>query len=319
MTGHLQVPAGWGSSGLIVAIPARDEAARLPTILSSLAADPVVEDVIVIANGCLDATAAIAREGCDGLRVAVLECGALAGGVGAARRTGLEAALEIAPHAAILVTTDADCRTGPGWGGRIVTALERAEAVCGRVVPEPAEFAKLPAIVRRHGVLEDRVADLRARLEGVRSPSAHDPLPRHGQSPGATLGFRTDAYVAAGGFDAIPCHEDRRILARIEAAGGRVARPYGLTVFASCRIIGRAPGGMADTIADRAQNTAILRADIGRLERLAHDLRMSISACREIPTPMFAVPSGRAVSDPAQARAPGRDHASPDEAPGQRP
>ncbi len=311
MTRNLHAPAGWGASGFIVAIPARNEASRLPATLSSLAADPMVEDVIVIANGCLDATATIARGGCHGLRVAVLDCGTLAGGVGAARRAGIEAALDIAPHAAILATTDADCRVGPDWGGRIVAALARADAVCGRVIPDPDEFARLPAIVRRHGLLEDHVADLAAELEGLRSPAVHDPLPRHGQSPGATLAFRTDAYVAAGGFEAIPCHEDRRIVARIEAAGGRVARPHGLTVLASCRLVGRAPGGMADTIADRARNGAVLRAEIDRFKTLATDLQEAISAIRQVPALKAQSPINHTVVDPAQAGASARNRAVP--------
>ena len=277
MTVDLHLPDDWGASGFVVAIPARDEAARLPTALQALAADETVRDVIVIANGCTDGTARFARTGHPGLRVAVLETGALPGGVGEARRLGMQAALDAAPQATILATTDADCRVGPNWGAITIDTLWRADAVCGRIVAEPAEFARLPPLVRRHGAMEEIEALLAAELEGLRHPLPHDPLPRHGQTPGASLAFRTSAYLAAGGFEAIRCHEDRRIVARIEAAGGRVARPRDLFITASCRLTGRAPGGMADTIAARALDRPWLRAEILRLSAEIVRLRSEIA------------------------------------------
>ncbi len=287
MKGNLHIPRGWGRSGFLVAIPCRNEARRLPVALAALARDGVARDVIVIANGCTDATAAVARD-FAGLSVAVLDTGSLAGGVGEARRLGFQAALNVAPTATILSTTDADCVVMPGWGRTVAQSLDRAEVVCGRIVPDPEEFARLPDIVRRHGTLEDEVAALTAELDGLRAPAPHDPLPRHNQTPGACLAFRTEAYVRAGGFEAIPCHEDRRIVARIEAAGGRVTRPWTLTVTASCRLNGRAPGGMADTIAARASDLVKLRIEIARLAREATRLRSAIAAYEAAPVPLPA-------------------------------
>jgi len=277
MRDDLFIPSDWGVSGFIVAIPARNEADRLPVTLSAFASEPDIQDVIVIANGCSDATATIARRS-KGLRVAVLETGCLSGGVGEARRMGMQAALDAAPHATILATTDADCVVMPGWGHIVRSAIEKVDVICGRVVPDPEEFARLPRIVRMHGALEDEVAALGAELDGLRAPCTYDPLPRHGQTPGASLAFRTGTYLAAGGFEAIPCHEDRRIVARIEASGGRIARPWDLVVTASCRLEGRAPGGMADTISARATDQIRLQGEIADLRRTAKYLRALISA-----------------------------------------
>lgn len=283
MTNALHIPSGWGRDGFIVAIPARNEATHLPRALAGLARDEVIRDVIVIANGCTDATARLAASAAHpGLRVAVLETGALAGGVGEARRLGMQAALDAAPRAAILATTDADCVVGPDWGAATLRALDRADVACGRVLPDPVELGLLPLTVRRHGILEDRVSELTAELDGLRAPAAHDPMPRHGQTPGASLAFRTEVYRAAGGFDAVPCHEDRRIVARIEASGGRVARPWGLTVIASCRLAGRAPGGMAETIAARTADQPTLRSEIDRFRRQISQLRVAIMVHRAI-------------------------------------
>ncbi|WP_322890649.1 MULTISPECIES: glycosyltransferase [unclassified Yoonia] len=279
MTQALHIPAGWGKTGFIVAIPARNEAARLPAALSALAEETPGLDVIVIANNCTDATATIARQ-VGGPSVAVLETGCLNGGVGEARRIGMHAALDAAPGAEILATTDADCVVKSGWSRVVRQALKTADVVCGRVVPDPEEFALLPAVVRRHGQLEDEVSALQAELDGLRSPGLHDPLPRHGQTPGASLAFRKETYLHAGGFEAIPCHEDRRIVELIEATGGRVARPWSLAVTASCRLEGRAPGGMADTISARMADPDCLNREIAQLHRKAKHLRNAIAACR---------------------------------------
>ncbi|WP_116083565.1 glycosyltransferase family 2 protein [Tropicimonas sp. IMCC34011] len=271
----LHLPPGWGASGLIVAIPARNEASRLPFALSALCRGTNV-DVIVIANGCTDDTVRIAHAFTD-LPVAVLDAGNLPNGVGEARRLGMEVALKAAPRASILATTDADCTVMPGWAQCVRKGLQVADVVCGRVVPDPAEFARLPDMVQHHGMLEDAVAALQAELDGLQAPSPHDPLPRHGQTPGASLAFRTGTYLSAGGFSAIPCHEDRKIITRIEALGGRIARPWNLVVTASCRLTGRAPGGMAATILARAADPAQLAREITQMRGLRDQLHVAIA------------------------------------------
>ena len=52
-----------------------------------------------------------------------------------------------------LATTDADCRVGPNWGPLTLAALSRADVACGRIVPDPLEFARLPALVRSRELL----------------------------------------------------------------------------------------------------------------------------------------------------------------------
>ena len=254
----LSVPSGWGASGVLAVVPARDEAARIPTALAALQAAGA--EVLVVANGCTDQTARIAASH----GAAVLRSEGASGGVGAARRAGMEAARALAPRAPVLLTSDADCRLAPGALPALLTALRRADAAMGRVVPEPAEFARLPASVRRHGDLEDARDALLAEIGAFTEPRAHDPMPRHGQCPGALMAFRAAAYEAVGGFAPLPCSEDRDIARRLVLAGLRVAHPWDAVVFASCRLTGRAPGGMADTVANRAR--ADLSGEIDRLE-----------------------------------------------------
>lgn len=117
-----------------------------------------------------------------------------------------------------------------------------------------------------------------AEIAGRAAPRHWDPLPRHGQSPGALIAFRPDIYDAIGGFEPLPCREDRLIARRLVECGFRVARPWDAVVFASCRLRGRAPGGMADTIADRTRTDLARATD--RLERQTERLRHVVHALR---------------------------------------
>ena len=267
------VPGGWGASGIVAVVPARDEEMRLPAALASLRAGGA--DVLVVANGCTDGTAAVARAH----GAAVLETARQSGGVGAARRAGSDLALSLAPGASILLATDADCRLAPGAMAALTKALDCADAAMGRVVPDPAEFALLPAAVRRHGDLEDERDALLAEIGAFAEPRAFDPMPRHGQCPGALMAFRVSAYRTVGGFAPIPCSEDRDIARRLVLAGLRVAHPWEAVVLASCRLKGRAQGGMADTIAARTR--ADLTDETRRLERQCVRLRRLAEALRQ--------------------------------------
>ena len=199
-------------------------------------------------------------------------------GVGEARARGCEEALRLRPRTLMLITSDADCRVGSGSIAALRHALNKAHAAAGRVVPDPDEFAALPDQVRVHGDLEDLRDALLAEISARIRPSWHDPSPRHGQAPGALLAFRPAAYLAVGGFASMRCSEDRDIVRRLCQAGFTVAHPWDAVIVASCRIQGRAVGGMADTIARRASSD--LGPAIVRLSRQCDRLVPVVSALR---------------------------------------
>ena len=113
-----------------VIVPARDAAATLPRTLAALAAQECAGgfEVIVVDDGSRDATAEIARG--FGPPVTVLEQPAL--GPAAARNRGVEQA-----QSERLAFCDADVFPAPGWLAAGADALDGADLVQGRVIPDP--------------------------------------------------------------------------------------------------------------------------------------------------------------------------------------
>lgn len=254
-------PPGWGRSGHLVVIPARNEAARIASCLGALGGQGA--DLLVVANNCTDATAQIAAAH----GATVLDCHIAAGGVGAARRLGLAEGMRMAAEEGTdlraVLTSDADCLVAPDWLEANLRHLDAgAAAVCGWVLPIAEEHALLPPLLLHRAALEDRFLDLKVALELRLTGRAG-----HERTPGASLAFRPEAYTAAGGFDPVPAHEDRAIILRLKALGLPVVHARDVVVRASCRLEGRAPEGMAAALRERASDPdAPLCPDLGRSE-----------------------------------------------------
>ncbi|MDO5371523.1 glycosyltransferase family 2 protein [Paracoccus sp. (in: a-proteobacteria)] len=254
-------PSGWGRSGHLVVVPARNEAARIAACLGALEGQGA--DLLVVANNCTDATAQIAAS----QGAAVLDCHIATGGVGAARRLGIAEGMRMAAETGAdlraVLTSDADCLVAPDWLDANLRHLGAgAAAVCGWVLPIAEEHALLPPLLLHRAALEDRFLDLKVALElRLMGRAGHE------RTPGASLAFQLDAYVAAGGFDPAPAHEDRAIILRLKALGLPVVHARDVIVHASCRLDGRAPDGMAAALRERAADPdAPLCPDLGRSE-----------------------------------------------------
>lgn len=251
------LPPGWGATGVLVVIPARNEADRIGACLAALEGQGA--DALVVANNCEDRTGDLAARG----GAAVVDCAVPEGGVGAARHLGVAEGLCRMGRPRAILTTDADCLVAPDWVAANLRHLRGgAAAVCGLVLPIPEEHAALPPALLRRAALEDRFLELKARLEEHLTGRAG-----HEQTPGASLAFRPGAYAAAGGFEPMPTHEDRAIVLRLKALRLPVVHAREVTVRASCRLVGRAPGGMAAALRERsADPDAPLCPDMGRSE-----------------------------------------------------
>jgi hypothetical protein len=216
--------------------------------------------VVLLLNNCRDATAEIARNLSRRvpyqLRVLSIELPAQQAHAGGARRFAMDAAadwvLEAKRADGYLLTTDADTRVAPDWIVRQHAAFARgADVVAGMVYDDPVEFRRLPTKLRRRGRLEARYTWLLTEIEARLDPDPDDPWPRHTMAPGASLGVRHSWYRRVGGVPMLACGEDRELVLRLAAAGARVRHCLQTRVVTSCRLEGRAPGGMADTMRQR--------------------------------------------------------------------
>lgn len=216
-----------------VVVPAHDEEALLPRCLAALeraAAVAVahrpglVVRTTVVADRCRDRTAELAQ-GRPGTDVLVVD----AGSVGAARRAGAE---HVARHRGSsdptrvwLASTDADTVVPPHWlTAQLLLAEMGAQMVVGAVSPaaEDIEARVRQAWWDRHRVEEGH-------------PHVH----------GANLGLLLHAYLAVGGFPAVPLHEDGLLVEAVKRAGFRWCATACTRVVTSGRLQARVRGGFA--------------------------------------------------------------------------
>ncbi|MBB4658424.1 glycosyltransferase [Parvularcula dongshanensis] len=299
----------------IVALPARNEAERLPAALCALdlaaAGARAQVGVLVFANGCEDDTAAIARRmACDLSRIdlAVVEADLPSqdNHAGGARRASVEAARHVfgAHPQDLLFTTDADAQLAQdafrlaegAFDGAADLVLARIDCIADPFdpAPEAALAWGTPAVLWRHKV--------RTLAETVRTGQVPYP-PLHDDYGGAGIAIRFAAYDALGGFASVPFDEDKRLVLAADRAGLRVDRACGFAVSVYTRMTGRAVGGMATALAQNvlraAQNAPCL------VER--HD--MTLARLLRDPSHASAFTDEPAALEPVEAAIHGLDAA----------
>src|SRR3984957_15271175 len=283
----------------VVAIPARDEEERLPACLRALAQQrdqlgrpipPALVRVVIFANNCTDQSASVARSlaECWSLDIRVVETRLPPEGAhaGAARRAAMDICgawlVEGGDGNGVILTTDADSQVAPNWITTNLAAFEAgAEAVLGRIALDD-EGKLLPDALHRRGALEDAYESLLTELAWRLDPLEHNPWPHHATISGATLGITRNAYCRVGRLPRVPLGEDKALIVLLSRQDARIRYCPAVHAVTSGRTQGRAPGGVADTLAIRSREpdafcdealepfrTALARAAWrGRLRRL---------------------------------------------------
>lgn len=255
----------------IVAVPARNEAEHIGRCLRSLAGQQDLDGtdlaegslgVVVLLNNCTDASFAVAREACAGLKAPVrLYDVTMAPGAchaGGARRAAMELAAAWLDEGdrsdGLLLTTDADSCPQSDWLAANRRAIAQGvDCVAGAIDLDPEDALLLPAALHARGRLEAEYDSLLTELFSLLDPRPHDPWPRHAAEPGASLAITLHAYRAVGGMPSLALGEDRALVASLERGGFRVRHDLAVRVVTSGRTTGRADGGVADTIRFRCE------------------------------------------------------------------
>jgi hypothetical protein len=241
-----------------IAIPVKNEAGHLRACLDAIdvAAGRFGGRVTIVAmaNDCDDGSLSILRAWRP--RHATLDWRAVcllpgARHAGWARRLALDAAGDaLCSPRDLLLSTDADTYVAPDWITRIVAHVDLGnDAVAGRAFTLRDERAALGPVGRHRLNQLGRYYTALDYVAATMKATAHDPWPRHFYEGGASIALTLGLYRRIGGAPTPPVAEDRALFDRIRSVGGRIRHPLDVRVFTSCRIEGRAPGGMADAVA----------------------------------------------------------------------
>lgn len=295
---------------LVAAIPVRDEEDRILGCLQALAVQQgaCLDHVVLLLNNCTDRSAAIVRASAPALpfEVTCAERHYPSGQAhaGTARREAMALAAAVAGSAGILFTTDADGRVAPDWLSTNLAAMALgAEAVCGRAEIDPIEARAIPDHLHADDAAEIAYGTALDQIHDLVDPDPNDPWPRHTEHSGASIAVTVDAWARAGGVPGLSSGEDRGFLKALRQVDVPIRHAPDVVVTVSGRILGRAPGGMAETMARRiirqdealdddlesaadclrrAQARAMLRI---LFEWRHHDERASFSADRSVSVP----------------------------------
>ena len=241
-----------------IAVPLKDEAAHVGPMLDAFEraaahyGGPVT--VVVCANDCTDRSVEILEKyqpknfALDWFAVSMLEGARHAGW---ARRMAFDAAAaRLDCPDDLLLSTDADTQVSRDWIVATVAHCDRGyDAVAGQALTRREERAALGPVAARRLDRIGRYYTALAWLHAATRPEPSDPWPRHFYEGGASIALTLALYRRIGGAPAPAFAEDRALFDRIRKHGGRVRHPVDVRVFTSCRLHGRAPGGMADAVA----------------------------------------------------------------------
>ena len=260
-----QLPSPSAGLRISVIVPAKDEAANLPATLAALAAQTTLAgqplpadsyEVIVLANNCLDDTAALGRRQARwfpglALHVAELRLPPESAHVGRARRLLMDEACarleQVGQPAGIVASTDADTRVAPTWLAAIRAEIATgADAVGGRIFTQAdAVGGDNPPVLQRLQARDAVYRLLCARLEDLLDPAAADPWPRHHQHFGASLALTARAYRRVGGLPEVRFLEDEALCQLLRRHDLALRHSPQVQVLTSARHDGRVEVGLS--------------------------------------------------------------------------
>jgi Glycosyl transferase family 2 len=240
-----------------VAIPVRDEEDHIGGCLAALLGQTELPDhIVLLINNTTDRSIDVARAMAAGASTAVhlveRRLPRAKANAGTARRLAMDAAAALVGQRGALLTTDADGRVPPHWVAANLAWLRAGmDAVCGMAAIDPVDEAAIPAHLIADDAAEMRYTALLDEIDSLLDPRPCDPWPRHTHRSGASIAVGAAVYRAVGGVPPVSHGEDRALIAALDRRDCKIRHDPSLEVIVSGRMVGRAAGGMAATIARR--------------------------------------------------------------------
>ena len=287
-----------------VAMPVRNEAARLPDALEALAramhGHPGRGAVVCVVNDTDDDSGDLFRAWVrrEGLAFVLLEAtfAEPVRNAPCARRLALDIACELSPLGA-LFTTDADCRVGPHWVSAGVQRLQSGFGlVCEDVRLDPTELDSLPEHVQHADRLQ---RTYRCMLDGLWRYWTGGRAGSFGTcASGSSMAISAPVYRRVGGLPTPRSGEDRALWEGVRALGVPVAEIANGGTVTSARLTARAAIGCGATLLARASapdpECDEWLAPVSVVRRLARAVSATVSEAGL--NPAVARPGPRAAS-----------------------
>jgi GT2 family glycosyltransferase len=239
---------------IAVGLPACNEAERIVACVGALLdqAGRAPDKIVVVANNCTDETSARLRQafGCHpSLDLRELSLPKPFNHVGWARRLAMDGAADYLDDPFdVLMTTDGDTTVAPNWVEANLRHLEHGcDVVAGSAHLMRQERMLLSPQHRHRLLIAGKYLTALAYLRAENAPP-HDLWPRHDYEGGASIALRLGVYRKVGGSPILSTGEDRALFDAARSSGARVRHATDVRVFTSCRLVGRASGGTADTL-----------------------------------------------------------------------
>lgn len=205
-----------------IVIPAHNEEQFLAACLQSIRQavqyiDDDQVDIVVVLDSCTDQSRSIVQA----YQVNWIECNYAC--VGKARDLGIRHLIQ--QGARWIACTDADTIVEPDWLLRQMQH-QPTDAICGIVMLD--DLSQLPP--------EKQQKYLTHYQDSMDHQHIH----------GANLSFSADAYLQAGGFEPVSCHEDVSLIKKFITQCCKITWSNLVRVTTSSRLNGRAPQGLSD-------------------------------------------------------------------------
>lgn len=254
------------SCEVCVIVPVRNEAQALEATLLALANQIDLEgrclawnryEVILLANNCIDDSAAIAHRFASQhsiiLHIVEKTLPDSEAYIGRVRQLLMDEAyrrlMGLGQRRGVIASTDGDTRVAPTWiAANLYEIACGADAVGGRIVTDHAERAALDPYARSCHLREVGYRFLIAELETYLDPDTHDHLPRHYQHYGASLAVTAQMYRKAGGMPPVRTPEDVAFYRALVRVNARFRHSPLVRVTTSARQTGRTNMGLANQL-----------------------------------------------------------------------